>query len=308
MMFGTREPFEYLECGQCGTLQLIDVPDLARHYPIEYFSFDTTRENILGTSLRRRVAVRLAGMRLVKGRGLLGKIVLDMRPSIEDEFPRSLLDRSLGLNFRSRILDFGCGAGHLLHALRYFGFRDLTGADLFIETELNFPGVNIYKKGLEDLQSAFDLIMLHHSFEHLADPEGALRELHRLLADNGNIVIRMPVVSRAWKHYRTDWVQLDPPRHLFLYTEHAFRELAERSGFIVEKVVYDSTAFQFWGSEQYRMDMPLNDPRSLNRPDGKTVFSEEQQEAWRRDAERLNKTGEGDQACFYLRKSTPDTT
>ena len=59
MMFGTREPFEYLECGQCGTLQLIDVPDLARHYPIEYFSFDTTRENILGTSLRRRVAVRL---------------------------------------------------------------------------------------------------------------------------------------------------------------------------------------------------------------------------------------------------------
>ncbi|MGH2855114.1 MAG: hypothetical protein ACRDLF_13090, partial [Solirubrobacteraceae bacterium] len=39
MMFGLRERFEYLECGECGCLQLLDVPeDLARFYPESYYS------------------------------------------------------------------------------------------------------------------------------------------------------------------------------------------------------------------------------------------------------------------------------
>ena len=38
MMFGTRERFEYLECARCGTVQLIDVPDLSRYYPEDYYA------------------------------------------------------------------------------------------------------------------------------------------------------------------------------------------------------------------------------------------------------------------------------
>ena len=34
MMFGTRESFDYFECSNCKTLQIVDIPaDLARHYP-----------------------------------------------------------------------------------------------------------------------------------------------------------------------------------------------------------------------------------------------------------------------------------
>jgi len=112
----------------------------------------------------------------------------------------------------------------------------------------------------------------------------------------------MPVVNTAWEEYGVDWVQLDPPRHLFLYTERAFRDLAEGLGFRLEKVVYDSTEFQFWGSEQYRRDIPLNDPRSHNDPATGTLFSPEAMLAWTARSELLNDQGKGDQACFYLRK------
>jgi SAM-dependent methyltransferase len=307
MMFGTRERFDYLECGRCGTVQLLEIPDLSRHYPPEYLSFDESRPIDLSTTLGRRIGARLAGMHLIKGRGLLGKLVLAAKPWIAAHFPDSLRDPLLRLRFDSRILDYGCGNGHLLRTLRYFGFSRLTGADAFIEGDLVYPGVTIYRRHLAELAPAFDLIMLHHSFEHLPEPAAALRELSRLVANGGHVLIRMPIVSHAWERYGADWVQLDPPRHLFLYTERAFRELCQANGLEVVKVVYDSTSFQFWGSEQYRLDIPLNDPRSLNRPESESVFTAGQIEDWDARAIKLNAASEGDQACFYLRKSSVAT-
>src|SRR5687767_10644147 len=39
MMFGYRDSFEYVECGECGCLQIREVPpDLSRYYPDEYHS------------------------------------------------------------------------------------------------------------------------------------------------------------------------------------------------------------------------------------------------------------------------------
>src|SRR5690606_716207 len=150
------------------------------------------------------------------------------------------------------------GAGRLLQSLNYFGFRDLTGADAFIERDIEYPsGVKVFKKPLSELTGPFDLIMLHHSFEHLPEPRDELAEIKRVRAPGGTCLIRIPVAAQAWKEYGTDWVQMDPPRHLFLYTEKAMRRLAEDTGFDVSDVTYDSTGFQFWGSEQYRRDIPL---------------------------------------------------
>ena len=41
MMFGFRDKFEYLECGQCGCVQIINIPtNIAKYYPDNYYSFD----------------------------------------------------------------------------------------------------------------------------------------------------------------------------------------------------------------------------------------------------------------------------
>jgi SAM-dependent methyltransferase len=187
--------------------------------------------------------------------------------------------------------------------LCYFGFSNLIGADAFIETDIFYPnGVKIYKRPLEELKPFFDFIMLHHSFEHLPRPLDALREIHRLLRADRFCLIRLPVASFAWEKYSINWVQLDPPRHLFLFTEKSLRLLAEKAGFVVERVVYDSESFQFWASEQYSRDISMDDPRSYRGDIAASIFTAEQLEDWEKQTRILNAEGRGDQACFYLRK------
>src|SRR6476661_4755519 len=262
MMFGTRERFEYLECSRCGTLQLVDVPDLAAYYPENYYAHDAVPVIDIERGWKRRVAARAIGRHLMQRSSKLGAAIAERRPWIAAQLPEYIRSLAGRVGFDSRILDYGCGRGDLLRTLRVFGFRNLTGADKFIRDDISFGDVRIYKRGLEELEPPFDLLMLNHSFEHLPDPQNALSQIHRLLSPDGVALIRIPVVSFAWQKYGVNWVQLDAPRHLFLYTERAFRDLVEGSGLTVERVTYDSEIFQFFGSEQYEHDIPLNDPRS----------------------------------------------
>lgn len=305
MMFGSREVFDYFECAECGTLQLAEFPaDMGRHYPAEYFSFDDVTKLDIAASFARRIATKFVGKYLLLQNSAIGKFIAQRKSWIEYHFPKSLLDVP-EINFDSRILDFGCGAGTLLQNMHYFGFRNLTGADAFIERDISYPtGVKIYKRSLKEIDPAFDLVMLHHSFEHLPEPRAALREIHPILENTGTCLLRVPVKNFAWEKYGVDWVQLDPPRHLYLYTEKAIEMLASETGFTVEKVVYDSDNFQFWGSEQYINEIPLYDPHSyLSHVDvSQSIFTDEQMESWQKEAVDLNAAGRGDQACFYLKK------
>ncbi len=298
MMFGTRDEFDYLECSGCGTLQIVEIPDLARYYPSNYLSFDA--ETPLAKTALHSLAARFVGRYLMHGKGLVGKFIFKLKPGIAFHYAASLRDHPSGIDFDSKILDFGCGSGQLLRSLHHLGFNDLLGADAFISEDIVHPeGVRVLKRSLAELDPAFDLIMLHHSFEHLADPQNSLSEIKRLLAPNGTCLIRLPVVNLAWEKYGVNWVQLDPPRHLYLYSERAMRMLAKEAGFEVEAVIYDSTGFQFWGSEQYVRDMPLV-------PDGggispSSIFTQAQLAKWDDEAQRLNAESRGDSACFYLR-------
>ena len=58
--------------------------------------------------------------------------------------------------------------------------------------------------------------------EHLASPRESLCAAVRLLAPEGTILIRIPVMGCfAWRLYGSDWIQLNPPRHLCMFTPMA---------------------------------------------------------------------------------------
>jgi SAM-dependent methyltransferase len=302
MMFGTRDEFDYLECAACGSLQIAEIPDLAPYYPADYYSL-----NVSGTGLnegfKTKIAARLAANYFVYRRNPLGKYFAKNRDWIKQTFPPSLREPLLKLTFQTRILDFGSGGGQLLHRLHLSGFRDLTGADAFIEKDKFFPnGVKILKKSLDEIEPFYELVMLHHSFEHLPDPLASLKSVARLLRAGGFCLLRIPVVAYAWEKYGVNWVQLDPPRHLYLFTEQALRSLAEKAGFEIAKVVYDSESVQFFGSEQYVRDISMLEERAYKGEVEGSIFTAEQLKNWEAEAARLNAEGRGDQACFYLRK------
>ena len=73
----------------------------------------------------------------------------------------------------------------------------------------------------------------------------------------------------------------------------------------MDGVSYDSTTFQFWGSEQYVSDIPLMDARSYFVNPAESLFTPEQIDAFTAHAGELNAREEGDQAAFNIRKPLP---
>jgi SAM-dependent methyltransferase len=288
MMFGTREVFTYSECGGCGCLWLLNVPsDLSKHYGAGYYSLED--ESRLTSFVRRNGPAYW-----------INHIIREkQRPSLPEWWPEKPVRRG------ARVLDVGSGFGGLLFHLKALGFKNLTGIDPFIKQDTaNRDGPTILRRSLEEMDGEFDVLMLNHSFEHMPRPREVMRHLKRLLAPRGSVVIRTPVSSSfAWKKYGADWVQLDPPRHLFVPSVASLKAFAATAALTVESILFDSTAFQFWASEQYRQGIALHDPRSyLQSPRG-SVFSRDQIKEFTQLARELNNRAEGDQASFTLRAS-----
>jgi SAM-dependent methyltransferase len=294
MMFGFRDRFEYFECSNCGCVQIVEIPiDLAKYYPDDYYSFQ--KSGPLKAWLKTRWAAYSYGRLSLVGWGM--SAVLGKNQAIES-VKRARIPRD------ATILDVGCGSGDLLLLLRSLGFHKLTGADPFVANDIAYAnGVEVWKKDLAEISRKFDVIMSHHSFEHMTDPNQILLHAARLLNPGGWIIIRVPIAgSYAWKKYGTNWVQLDPPRHIFLPTTRSMEILADAAGLRLCEVVHESNEFQFWGSEQYVRDIPLNDPRSLA-PLTRQALAHVKMRQYRARAAELNAKREGDSACFYLRKT-----
>jgi SAM-dependent methyltransferase len=145
------------------------------------------------------------------------------------------------------------------------------------------------------LDSEFDLIIFSHSLEHVPDPIEMLRTARRKLSIGGFCLVRVPTTSsEAWETYKEDWVQIDAPRHLVIPSREGLALAAGAVGLQIEKTIDDSGVFQFMGSEQYRRDIALVDPK------GDTLFGRRQIADWERRAAELNREGRGDQASFVL--------
>ena len=282
-MFGLGTEFTYSECQQCYSLQLVDIPqDLAKYYSGEYYSF---------TGLTFSTALKNIFKKLrMKGFLALGWKVF--QPSYGSWL------RKLNLSFSDRIADVGCGNGQLLYELSVSGFKDLHGFDPFMEqTKQINSALKLWKKSIEEAEMKFDVIMMHHSFEHMEDPTLILEACFEKLNPGGKLLVRTPVSDAAvWKSDRTFWVQLDAPRHLIIPSTEGFRKVAHQIGFQLDELVFDSDEFQFWGTGLYKKGLPL-DPSLV----AKNITSEELKE-FKEKALKLNQEGLGDQVCFYLTK------
>ena len=111
-----------------------------------------------------------------------------------------------------RILDIGCGDGYLTSLVRSFAHQ-VVGVDteptavLLAKSKLQqFPNCRVMQASCYELPFAnrtFDIAILADVIEHLESPETCLKEITRVLAPNGTLLLTTPKrrSDRIWDRY-----------------------------------------------------------------------------------------------------------
>ncbi|MFA6564742.1 MAG: class I SAM-dependent methyltransferase [Verrucomicrobiia bacterium] len=303
MMFGLHDEFEYYRCASCGCVQITNMlEDMGRYYPPQYYAYAEQQDQYLFPRLSHaRVLARrcLTNLKLSRS-SLIREFALHLGrgptlPYWLQLFPKPVFTWK-------RVLEVGCGAGRHLLTLRDCGFNRLMGVDPFVPSSISYDGgVNVLRQTVGETEGKFDLVMLHHAYEHVVDPVVTLRKVRRLLARGGQVLIRIPLAdSWAAGFYGANWVQFDAPRHLFLHTHRSMEIVAGLAGLTIIRVEYDSSEFQFVGSELYRRGQPLHCGDNSVSVEERIGCAPEDLRRFGERARELNRTKQGDQACFVL--------
>ncbi len=121
-----------------------------------------------------------------------------------------------------RMLDIGCGRKPYREMLSPFVTQHigvdhpasphpLDAADVF---------ATVYDIPLES--ATFQTVLMTEVLEHLEEPTEALREVYRLLAPGGKVVLTTPLM----------WGVHEAPRDFFRYTPHGLEYVLDKAGFV----------------------------------------------------------------------------
>ena len=296
MMFGTRKKFDYLQCSECGCLQIAKIPsDMSDYYPSEYYSFSLVKKR---KRWIRDILRKHRSLYIIEQKGLLGAMLSrSYKPD-----PRLKAYGRIGVKRTDTILDVGSGGGLHVRHMRELGFKSALAIDPFIDKDIYDNGALLAQKSsIFDINDKFSLITFHHSFEHMDKQQEVLEKAGTLLDPDGRILIRVPsVTSDAFDIYGADWADLDAPRHFYLHSHKSIKLLADFCRLKVKDLWCDSEAFQFWASEQYTKDIPLNDPFSYSNNANKSIFSSSRISEFHAKSLDLNKRLRGDSICVLL--------
>ncbi|WP_103027356.1 class I SAM-dependent methyltransferase [Salinibacter altiplanensis] len=215
----SRETFTIVECDRCGfrfTNPRPSADELGRYYQSEdYTPHQDTGQNLIDTLYRW-----VRHYTLWSKRRLIA----------------SLVDRPPG-----RLLDFGCGTGEFLahcrsHGWEACGLEPDAGAQ---EVASATHGLTVEPpEHIRDLPSNhFDVITLWHVLEHVPKLSDTIRQLRRVLASTGTLIVAVPnCASLDAQYYGADWAGYDVPRHLSHFRPRDLRRLFDQHGLTVDEV------------------------------------------------------------------------
>ncbi len=131
------------------------------------------------------------------------------------------------------ILDVGAGTGEFLNKMKSFSWNvegvepNNSARKLAI-----LKGLNINSDLSEITQKKFNVISLWHVLEHLPDLENKLTEFHKLLEENGILIIAVPNHnSYDAKFYKENWAAWDVPRHIWHFSREGLKEKLRQFNF-----------------------------------------------------------------------------
>lgn len=217
----TRDEFAVVECRACGFVVTSPAPpSMERYYPAAYYgSAGRQRTPRWARAAQRMLYLRRASAveRLAGGRG--------------------------------RVLDVGCGPGWLLDAFRASGW-EVCGTELSERSAAHARrvlGLDV-RVGPDALatfaDASLDAVTCWHVLEHLASPIEAVRAAHRVLREDGVLMIGVPNFGGVEARLaRAGWFHLDVPRHLTHFTPASISSLLDRAGFDLRRTSFVAPEF-----------------------------------------------------------------
>lgn len=223
----TRDEFHFWRCA-CGVAFLNPRPApaaLDRIYPDDYYSYDFA--NKLGPFVMRFKALTERAKVLA--------------------YARYLPDNA-------RVLDIGCGDGHLLGQLRdgHTAPLRLEGVEFSERTAAAAEnnGFRVYRGRIEDVAlpaDSFDLIIMNQLIEHVREPRAVLERVRAALRPGGHLFLETPNIDSADARLfrRRYWGGYHIPRHFHLFDTSGLERLVVSAG--LEPVTHQPLVCpQFW--------------------------------------------------------------
>jgi 2-polyprenyl-3-methyl-5-hydroxy-6-metoxy-1,4-benzoquinol methylase len=136
-----------------------------------------------------------------------------------------------------KFLDVGAGVGTLMHVAKKhefatYGVEVSEWASAYARDE---HGLNMVTGTLEDASypdAFFDVIVINHVLEHVTAPIKLLGEAHRILKDDGMLVVGVPNIGSIMARImRERWLSLRPEEHIWHFTPNTLRRLLDRAAF-----------------------------------------------------------------------------
>lgn len=140
-----------------------------------------------------------------------------------------------------RLLEIGCACGFLLVAARERGFavRGVEMSAWASQYARDTYGLDVHTGTLEAAAvpaESVDVVVMADVIEHLFDPTATLREIRRILAPGGRVLLLTPDVGSAMARLAGPrwWGLLDD--HYFYFSRQTLRRVLEQEGFAVERI------------------------------------------------------------------------
>jgi SAM-dependent methyltransferase len=122
-----------------------------------------------------------------------------------------------------RLLEIGCGLGHLLGWLsaNYRVYGTDINAWALAQASRNVPQGQFLLLSAEDMrafrQDSFNIVIAKHVVEHLTHPEKAIAEISRVLSPGGMLLLATPNLDSPMRGVKKDkWIGYKDPTHINL--------------------------------------------------------------------------------------------
>ncbi|MBI4743975.1 MAG: class I SAM-dependent methyltransferase [Actinobacteria bacterium] len=253
-MHYTKGIFNIVKCDKCGLVYLNPRPKnefIHEYYPNTYEPY-----NINSNDFYQKLNELFLSSYYKKNKNLSDCLISFLCQLIYHPIPKE---------YKGRILDVGCGNGIYLYNLEKYGW-DVHGIEIspkavaFAQEKLGLKSVR--QGTIKDAKyphEYFDVITMNHVIEHLPNPKEALREINRMLKNEGLLIITTPNINAFnAKIFREYWFPLETPRHLNLFQASSLDKLLQYTGFVSTKKAYDISTYHLIRSIDYWLNLNCN--------------------------------------------------